>query len=59
MSVFTHRLQVRLGAERRRRLSELATRAGLPISEVVRRMIDAAHERALAEQRQQLDHEVR
>ena len=38
------RLDVRLDAERRQRLEELAAVQGAPISEVVRRLIDDAYE---------------
>lgn len=38
------RLHVRLDAERRRRLEELAESRGAPISEVVRCLIDDAYE---------------
>ena len=38
------RLDVRLDAERRQRLEELAAAQGAPISEVVRRLIDDAYE---------------
>ena len=38
------RLDVRLDAERRRRLDELVLERGEPISEVVRRLIDDAYE---------------
>ena len=41
------RLEVRLDRERRRKLSELAAARGVPISEVVRGMIDQAYEEAL------------
>ncbi len=43
----TERLEVRLDRERRRKLSELATARGAPISAVVRGMIDQAYEEAL------------
>ena len=38
------RLDVRLGAEHRRRLEELVEKRGVPISEVVRCLIDDAYE---------------
>ena len=38
------RLDVRLDAERRRRLEELVEKRGVPISEVVRCLIDDAYE---------------
>ncbi len=40
----TERLAVRLDREHKRKLSELAEREGVPISEVVRRLIDNAWE---------------
>jgi hypothetical protein len=43
----TERLEVRLDPERRRKLSELATEHGAPVSEVVRQMIDQAYEETL------------
>lgn len=43
----TERLEVRLDRERRRKLSELAAAHGVPVSEVVRGMIDRAYEEAL------------
>jgi len=43
----TDRLEVRLDPERRRKLSELATEHGAPVSEVVRQMIDQAYEETL------------
>ena len=47
------RLHVRLDAERRRRLEELVEERGLPISEVVGRLIDDAYEGILRERRKQ------
>ena len=50
----SERLQVRLGAERRRKLEELAKLQGVPMSEAFRRIIDQAYsemERAPAGQR--------
>ena len=47
------RLDVRLDAERRRRLEELVEERGVPISEVVRRLIDDAYEGILRERREQ------
>ena len=38
----TNRLDVRLDAEQRRRLEEVAQERGMPISELVRRLIDGA-----------------
>jgi hypothetical protein len=43
----TERLEVRLDPERRRKLSELATEHGAPVSEVVRQLIDQAYEETL------------
>ena len=43
----TERLEVRLDPERRRKLAELATEHGAPVSEVVRQMIDQAYEETL------------
>ena len=45
------RLAVRLDAERRRRLEELAEAEAAPISDVVRRLIDDAYEDVLRERR--------
>jgi len=47
------RLDVRLDAERRRRLEELAEASAAPISYVVRRLIDDAYEEVLRERRRQ------
>ena len=49
----TTRLEVRLETEHRRRLEELAREKGIPISEVVRRLIDGAYEDILRERRRQ------
>ena len=49
----TNRLGVRLNGEHRRRLDELAQEEGVTISDVVRRMIDAAYEDILRTRRQQ------
>ena len=49
----TNRLDVRLDAEQRRRLEEIAQEKELPISEVVRRLIDAAYEDILRTRRKQ------
>jgi len=43
----TDRLEVRIDPEHRRKLSELATEHGAPVSEVVRQMIDQAYEETL------------
>ena len=45
------RLHVRLDAERRRRLGEIAEERGVPISEVVRHLIDDAYGGILRERR--------
>ena len=45
------RLDVRLDAERRRRLEELAATRGEPISQVVRGLIDDAYEGIMRERR--------
>ena len=47
------RLDVRLDAEQRRRLEELAEARAKPISDVVRRLIDDAYEEVLRERRRQ------
>ena len=47
----TNRLDVRLDSEHRRRLEELAQENGVPISEVVRRLIDGAYEDIVRERR--------
>lgn len=45
------RLDVRLDTERRRRLEELGEERGVPISEVVRGLIDDAYEHIVQERR--------
>lgn len=45
------RLDVRLDAERRRRLEELVEAQAMPISDVVRGLIDDAYENVLRERR--------
>ena len=47
------RLDVRLDGERRRRLEEIASEKGAPISEVVRLLIDDAYEDVMRERRRQ------
>ncbi len=47
------RLDVRLDAERRRRLEELVEERGVPISEMVRCLIDDAYEGVVQERRRQ------
>ena len=49
----TNRLDVRLDSEQRRRLEELAQENGVPISEVVRRLIDDAYEDVVRARRKQ------
>ena len=48
-----NRLDVRLDAERRQRLEELAHERGVPISEVVRCLIDGAYEDIMRARRKQ------
>ncbi len=48
----TNRLDVRLDAEHRQRLEELARENGVPISEVVRRLIDGAYADILRNRRE-------
>ena len=45
------RLDVRLDDEQRRRLDEIVAECGLPISEVVRGLIDDAYEAVMRERR--------
>ncbi len=45
------RLDVRLDSEQRRKLEELVTEQGKPISEVVRRLIDDAYEGVMRKRR--------
>ncbi len=47
------RLDVRLGDEQRRRLDEIVEECGLPISEVVRGLIDDAYEAVMRERRRE------
>ena len=47
------RLDVRLDAERRQRLEAMAKDRGIPISDVIRRLIDDAYEAILQERRWQ------
>ena len=47
----SRRLDVRLNAEQRQRLEELAEERGAPISDVVRRLIDEAYEGVMRERR--------
>lgn len=49
----TYRLDIRLDGEHWRRLEELAQEEGVTVSDVVRRMIDAAYEDILRTRRQQ------
>ena len=53
------RLDVRLDPERRQRLEEMARDLGVPISDVIRSLIDDAYESILRERRRQaVDHLV-
>ena len=52
------RLDVRLDSERRRRLDELAEEMEMPISEVVRCLIDYAYEGVLQRRRRQAVQEL-
>ena len=53
------RLDVRLDPERRKRLEEMARDRGVPISDVVRSLIDDAYEGILRERRRKaVDHLV-
>ena len=47
----TSRLAVRLELEHRRRLEELAQNSGVPISDVVRSLIDGAYEEVMRQRR--------
>ena len=47
----TSRLDVRLETEHRRRLEELARNRGVPISDVVRSLIDGAYEEIVQQRR--------
>ena len=47
------RLDVRLDPERRQRLEEMAREKGVPISDVIPRLIDDAYEGVLHERRRQ------
>ena len=49
----TNRLDVRLDPEHRRKLEELAEENGVPISEVVQRLIDGAYEDILRTRRKE------
>ena len=49
----TNRLGVRLDSEHRQRLEELAQENGVPISELVRRLIDGAYADVLRTRRKQ------
>ena len=51
------RLDVRLDPERRKRLDEMARDRGVPISDVIRNLIDEAYEGILRERRRKaVDH---
>lgn len=47
----TERLEVRLDEEHRRRLSEIASTRGEPVSQVVRELIDRCYEETLQRER--------
>jgi hypothetical protein len=47
----TERLEVRLDKDRRRKLAEMAAAKGVPVSEVVRRMVDREYDEVLKQQR--------
>ena len=53
LRAMTNRLDVRLDSEHRRRLEELAGESGVPISEIVRRLIDGAYEDIVRARRKQ------
>lgn len=52
------RLEVRLDAEHRRKLSELAASRSAPVSEVVRQMIDESYEEIMRERRRRAVREI-
>ncbi len=52
------RLDVRLDQERRRKLREMATELGAPVSEMVRRLIDRAYEDTLDARRKRAAQEL-
>ncbi len=54
----TQRLDVRLDEERRRKLRELAAEQGAPVSELVRRLIDAAYEETVRQRRVRAAYEL-
>ncbi len=54
----TTRLDVRLDDERRRKLREMAARQGVPVSRVVRNLIDQAYEDEQNEARRQAAEEL-
>lgn len=54
----TERLEVRLDAEHRRKLAELAAKADAPLAQVIREMIDRAYEESLRERRLQAVREI-
>jgi hypothetical protein len=47
------RLEIRLDAEHRRKLTEIATREGAALSETVRRLIDQAYEEGFRARRRE------
>ena len=54
----TERLEVRLGAEHRRKLDELAKARGRPVSAVIREAIDRAYDEIRLERRLQLVRDI-
>lgn len=54
----TERLEVRLDAERRRKLDELAKARGRPVSAVIREAIDRAYDEIRLERRLQLVRDI-
>lgn len=54
----TQRLEVRLDPDRRRKLSELAAARGVPVSELVRQIIDQVYEETLRTRRLRAAHEL-
>jgi hypothetical protein len=56
--VLRERLEVRLDAEHRRKLTEITARRGAPISVIVRDMIDQAYEEVAREERLRAAREI-
>lgn len=52
------RLDIRLDEDRRRKLRDLAAERGVPVSDVVRQMIDTSYEAILAERRRRAAHHI-